>query len=152
MSRIKAGAVPHAMSLEQKAPWLELGISRRTYFRRQREKRQGLCPTCTVCTDSSAAAKSLGGERELPNRRAVAISDDLARAVRVVGENLYVAAREAPVTDAPENPVNDTARAAAESFQATQTDSAPDGAIEESLVQNNRNLFLWQAESISARM
>lgn len=48
-SRAAAGAAPHAESAEQKAPWLALGISRRTYYRRQANG--------TVGTDSGTAAR-----------------------------------------------------------------------------------------------
>ena len=37
--RAQAGAVPHAASVEQAKPWLALGISRPTYFRRQKAAR-----------------------------------------------------------------------------------------------------------------
>ena len=47
--RAAAGAKPHAESAEQKAPWLALGISRRTYYRRQANG--------TVGTDSGTAAR-----------------------------------------------------------------------------------------------
>jgi hypothetical protein len=47
--RAEAGAKPHAESAEQKAPWLALGISRRTYYRKQANG--------TVGTDSGTAAR-----------------------------------------------------------------------------------------------
>ena len=48
--RADAGASPHASSVEQAKPWLALGISRPTYFRRQKAARNE-----TLETDSSAA-------------------------------------------------------------------------------------------------
>ena len=78
--RAKAGAEPHVLSLEQAKPWLDLVMSRATYFRRQREKRQGAFPIETRETDSSAAAKSLVVRRERSDRRAAACGV-LARAV-----------------------------------------------------------------------
>jgi hypothetical protein len=53
--RAKSGAVAHASSAARAKPWKALGISRRTYFRRQREKRQANCPTGTGGTNSCAA-------------------------------------------------------------------------------------------------
>jgi hypothetical protein len=59
-SRVKAGATPHAVSLAQTEPWIDEGISRATYFRRQREKRQADAFE-TVETNSRTAALSIAG-------------------------------------------------------------------------------------------
>jgi hypothetical protein len=48
--RAEAGAVPHSASAEQTKPWLALGISRATYFRRQKAARNE-----TRETDSATA-------------------------------------------------------------------------------------------------
>jgi hypothetical protein len=60
-SRVKAGATPHAASLAQTEPWIDEGISRATYFRRQREKRQDNCRIETVETNSRTAALTIAG-------------------------------------------------------------------------------------------
>jgi hypothetical protein len=39
LARAKAGAKPHASSAERQKPWLALGMSRRTYYRRQADAR-----------------------------------------------------------------------------------------------------------------
>jgi hypothetical protein len=53
--RAEAGASPHSASAEQTKPWIGLGISRPTYFRRLREKRQADCRIETRETDSGTA-------------------------------------------------------------------------------------------------
>jgi hypothetical protein len=47
--RAEAGAIPREMSAERQKPWLDLGISRRTFYARKKAD-------CTTCTDSSAIA------------------------------------------------------------------------------------------------
>ena len=77
--RAEAGAKPHAASVEQTKPWLQLGIKRRTYYRRQHEQRQAGCPSGTVGTDSGTAypkgivvkAKSVPPATAAPTRGAV---------------------------------------------------------------------------------
>jgi hypothetical protein len=53
--RAKTRAAPHAASKAQTKPWIDDGVSRRTYFRRQREKRHAAGTNGTYGTNSCAA-------------------------------------------------------------------------------------------------
>jgi hypothetical protein len=80
-SRVKAGATPRVASLAQTEPWIDEGISRATYFRRQREKRQANCRIETVETNSRTAALNIAGHAVGQTTGAPPPSGVLARAV-----------------------------------------------------------------------
>jgi hypothetical protein len=71
--RVRAGAKPHAGSTEQKAPWLALGVSRRTYYRKQANG--------TFGTDSSEADRVyMGTTNQCHGGPSPLSGDTLARA------------------------------------------------------------------------
>lgn len=96
-SRIEAGAVPHAMSAARLKPWLDLGMSRATYFRRQ--KRQDGLPTETRETDSrTAALEVVYADSQQARRRPLQKDGTWARAVLALsaGDGVIYSDREVP--------------------------------------------------------
>jgi hypothetical protein len=65
--RAKSGATPRAQSVERAAPWIEAGISRRTYYNRKKCERD-----CTDCTETRPILSSSSiGLEPVPEATAV---------------------------------------------------------------------------------
>ena len=98
--RLEAGAKPHAASVEQMKPWITLGISRRTYYRRRANGTDGTQFAYSMHAVHNGGHRTVSpvGEREvsdLPDRRAAdpTIGSALGRAGPVPDETVSVVER-----------------------------------------------------------
>jgi len=59
--RAKAGAAPHALSAARLKPWLPLGISESTYYRRKRQNDSGDSNSCRIFLESQCSTNCCQG-------------------------------------------------------------------------------------------